>query len=124
MDERLIPINGLIALLRGEGGWAGLLRDQGFERRQLEAPISSPEREVRADAILYRIDPNLVLLGECKSGTNIDEAQARKYLSVDASWLERAGLLPGSCVVRRDDLVADSRMPEHRVEAAEPGRWS
>lgn len=95
MDERLIPINGLIALLRGEGGWPGLLRDQGFERHQLEAPISSPIGDFRADAILFRLDPNLVLLDECKSGRNIEEEQARKYLAVDASWLDRAGLLPG-----------------------------
>ncbi|HEX8105692.1 MAG TPA: hypothetical protein VF533_23960 [Solirubrobacteraceae bacterium] len=103
MDERLIPINGLIALLRGDGGWPGLLRDQGFQRHQLEAPISSPLGDFRADAILYRLDPDLILLAECKSGRNIEEEQARKYVAVDAGWLGRAGLLPGP-LRRRSDV--------------------
>ena len=43
MDERLIPINGLIALLRGDGGWPKTLGDAGFKRHQLEVPISTPK---------------------------------------------------------------------------------
>jgi hypothetical protein len=45
VDERLIPINGLIALLRGEGGWPALLREQGFRRHQLEVPASTSRRD-------------------------------------------------------------------------------
>jgi hypothetical protein len=94
VDERLIPINGLIALLRGEGGWPGLLLEQGFERHQFEVPVSTPVGEIRADALLYRCEPNLVLLGECKSGSNVEEEQARRYLAVDERWLRRSGALP------------------------------
>jgi hypothetical protein len=94
LDDRLIPINGLIALLRGEAGWPGLLRDQGFERHQFEVPVSTPLGDIRVDALVYRCEPDLVLLSECKSGRNIEEGQARKYVAVDELWLRRSGAVP------------------------------
>jgi len=94
VDQRLIPINGLLALLRGEGGWPGILRDQGFRRHQLEVPISSPLGDARADVLIYRRQPDLILLCECKSGRNIEERQARRYVAVDVSWLRRSGAIP------------------------------
>jgi hypothetical protein len=94
VDERLIPINGLLALLRGEGGWPGILRDQGFRRHQLEVPISSPLGDARADALIYRRQPALILLCECKSGRHVEPEQARRYVAVDVSWLRRSGAIP------------------------------
>jgi hypothetical protein len=94
VDRRLIPLNGLIALLRGDGRWLPLLRDQGWRRHQFEVLVSTPLGDFRADAVLLRIDPALVLLAECKSGRNLDEEQARKYLAADAVALRRAGTLP------------------------------
>lgn len=94
MDPRLIPINGLIALLRGEGGWPRLLGDAGFKRHQLEMPLITEKGEVRADALLYRDSPDLVVPCECKSGRNIDVTQAEKYLSLDFDWLQRGGAIP------------------------------
>lgn len=94
MDPRLIPINGLIALLRGEGGWPRPLGDAGFKRHQLEVPLNTKEGEVRADALVYRHSPDLILLCECKSGKNVDVEQAEKYLSLDVSWLRRSGVIP------------------------------
>lgn len=94
MDERLIPINGLIALLRGDGGWPAVLRDQGFERHQLEVPLTTPEGDTRVDALLYRREPDLILLAECKSGQNIDDDQAKKYLAADAAALRRTSAIP------------------------------
>lgn len=94
MDRRLIPINGLIALLRGEGGWPDPLGELGIQRHQLEVPITSSKGDTRADALLYRLDPALVLLCECKGGKNIDETQARKYLAVEFADLKRAGADP------------------------------
>lgn len=96
MDERLIPVNGLIALLRGEGGWPRLLGEQGLRRHQLEVPVSTPSGDFRADALLYRREPNLILLVEAKSGSNIDRAQAEKYLAADVAWLRRTGAIPPS----------------------------
>jgi hypothetical protein len=94
VDERLIPINGLLALLRGDGNWPALLRDQGFRRHQLEVPISTTLGDIRADALIYRLEPRLILLSECKSGRNIEGKQARRYMAADASWLRRAGVIP------------------------------
>lgn len=94
MDPRLLPINGLIALLRGDGGWPALLKDQGFERYLLEMTLTTPVGDTRIDAVLYRQDPGLVLLGECKSGRNIDEEQARKYEAATADLLRRTDALP------------------------------
>lgn len=94
MDPRLVPINGLIALLRGDGGWPALLGEQGFERHQLEVPLTTPVGDTRIDALIYRLDPNLVLLGECKSGRNIDEDQARKYEAGTADLMRRTDALP------------------------------
>lgn len=105
VDDRLIPINGLIALLRGEGGWPGLLGEQGFRRHQLEFPLSTPVGDIRADGLLYRCDPDLVLLAECKSGRNVEEKQARRYLAVDVNWLRRSGGIPPSLRDSGDVLV-------------------
>ncbi len=94
MDQRLIPINGLIALLRGDGGWPRTLGDAGFQRYQLEMPLSTPKGEVRVDALIYRLSPDLILLCECKSGKNIEAKQAGRYRSVNVEWLQRIGAIP------------------------------
>jgi len=60
----------------------------------LEVPLNTKEGEVRADALVYRQSPDLILLCECKSGKNVDVEQAEKYLSLDVSWLRRSGAVP------------------------------
>lgn len=118
MDERLIPVNGLIALLRGEGGWPRPLGDAGFLRHQLEMPLSTPMGEVRADALIYRQSPDLILPCECKSGRNIDVEQAEKYLSIDPEWLRRSGAIPPQ--LRDSESIAVQTLyvgnDEHRPE--------
>ncbi|HZO96450.1 MAG TPA: hypothetical protein VFB42_03675 [Gaiellaceae bacterium] len=104
MDRRLIPLNGLIALLRGDGRWPSLLRNQGWERHQFEMLVSTSSGDIRADAVLFRTAPALVLLAECKSGKNLEEEQARRYLAADATALRRAGTLPS--VLRDEPDVA------------------
>lgn len=94
MDPRLVPVNGLIALLRGEGGWPDLLRGQGFERHLLEVTLTTRAGDTRADAVIYRQAPDLVLVCECKSGTNIDEDQARRYAAATADGLRRTDAVP------------------------------
>jgi hypothetical protein len=102
VDKRLIPLNGLIALLRGDGQWPSLLCDQGWQRHQFEVLVSTPIGDFRADAVLFRTAPSLVLLAECKSGKNLDEEQARRYLAADATALRRAGTLPAA--FRNEDV--------------------
>ncbi len=50
---------------------------------------------VRADAIYYRRDPDLVILCECKSGKNIDARQARSYVAAEFAGLRQRGTHPG-----------------------------
>jgi hypothetical protein len=104
VDPRLVPINGLIALLRGDGGWPALLGQQGFQRHSLEGHLITEVSDTRVDAVIYRRDPDLVLLAECKSGGNIDERQARKYEAATVADLRRTDLLPSS--LRRTSAVA------------------
>jgi hypothetical protein len=59
-----------------------------------------------ADAILFREDPDLVVLSEAKSGRNIDEDQARTYAATDAHSLRRAGTMPPLFGRGRDPAVA------------------
>lgn len=94
MDSRLIPVNGLLALLMGDGGWPRILGDAGFVRYQLEMPLSTKHGEVVADAVIYRQSPDLILPCECKSGKHVKSEQTEKYLSLDVGWLRRNGAIP------------------------------
>jgi hypothetical protein len=94
MDPRLIPVNGLLALLNGEGGWPSVLGDAGFVRFQLEMPLATKKGEVVADALIYRLSPDLIMPCECKSGRDVKGDQAEKYLSLDVGWLRRNGAIP------------------------------
>ncbi len=119
MDERLIPLNGLLALLRGDGNWPAILRDQGFRRHQFEVPISTSLGDFRADALIYRREPDLILLCESKSGRNVEAEQAERYVDADVSWLRRAGAVPPE-LVQLEDAVPVRPMfvgrEEHRAE--------
>lgn len=95
MDKRLLPLNGLIALLSsGADKWPKLLRDQGWQRHQFEVRLGSSLGNFTADAVIYRLNTDVVLLGEAKSGNNIEEEQAQKYLDAGLDDLRRFGALP------------------------------
>jgi hypothetical protein len=92
VDKRLIPLNGLIALLSSrDDKWVKLLREQGWERHQFEVKIASSLGNFRADAVIFRHQPNVILLCEAKSGRNIDVEQGRKYLATTLEDLRRVG---------------------------------
>lgn len=94
MDRRLVPVNGVIALLRDEAGWPSALAGQGFRLHALEADVQSSPGVVRADAIFYRRDPDLIVLCECKSGRHVQARQARSYLTADFAGLRQRGTAP------------------------------
>ena len=95
MDKRLVPLNGLIALMSsGEDKWPKLLRDQGWQRHQFEVKIASSRGNFRADAVIFREEPNVVGLCETKSGRNLDDEQAKKYLATSLDDLRRVGAVP------------------------------
>jgi hypothetical protein len=92
VDKRLVPLNGLIALLsKSDDKWPKFLRDQGWQRHQFEVKVASSLGNFRADGVIFRLDPNVILLCEAKSGRNIDEDQARKYLVTTLEDLRRVG---------------------------------
>jgi hypothetical protein len=118
VDPRLIPINGLIALLTGDGGWPAILGEEGFKRHHLEMPLLTPKGDIRADAVLYRQSPDLILPAECKSGRNVDIEQGERYLSLDVEWLRRSGAIPPP--LRGSDAIAVQALyvgtDDHRPE--------
>ena len=101
-----------------DAGWPSPLGEQGFTRHLLEATVQSSDGTIRADAIAYRCDPDLVLLAECKSGKNLEEEQARRYLTADAIALRRAGTLPAP-FTKRDGVTVAAMfvgLEDHRAE--------
>lgn len=94
VDPRLRPLNAVLALVNRDGAWFHDLADQGFRLHAIELKVQSSAGLVVADAVVYRRSPDLVLLCEGKSGRNLEEAQARKYLAADAAALRRGGSLP------------------------------
>jgi hypothetical protein len=120
MERRLIPLNGLLALLSADGGWFDDLAQQGFRLHALEIEVESTPSVVRADAVIYRVDPDLILLCECKSGRNVEERQARGYSAAGIRGLRSRSSVP-SALVGRDVRVEPLfvALEEHRDEIAE-----
>jgi hypothetical protein len=94
VDPRLRPLNAVLALVHPDGAWFHDLAEQGLRLHSIELKVQSSAGIVVADAVLYRLDPDLVLLCEGKSGRNVEEEQARKYAMADAAALRRGGSLP------------------------------
>lgn len=119
MDVRLRPLNGLLALLRPDGAWFHNLADQGFRLHSIELPVQGSGGLVRADAVIYRQDPDLIVLCECKSGRNLDEEQARRYAAATYTALRRGAALPsvfrGQVAVNTMYVVLDDYRAEIEV---------
>jgi hypothetical protein len=97
MDRRLIPLNGVLALLSTGAGtsWPNDLAQQALRLHLLEGDVQSTPQTVRADVIAYRVEPALIVLFECKSGRNISPAQARGYCNATFDGLRRRTSIPG-----------------------------
>jgi hypothetical protein len=130
MDPRLIPLNGLIALARGDGLWPRPLGDQGLQIHLFEAPVFTEVGNITADAVLYRLESPLVVLAECKGGRNVSALQARRYLSANVEGIFAAGSLPSTLRDRDDTRVIavfvgnethrsdlEASMTQHRIQA-------
>src|SRR5947209_6814535 len=96
MESRLVPLNAVLALLRGDGGWPAPLRAQDFTCERLELPVTTSASTIVVDVLAHDTPVRCVLPIEAKSGANIDISQAQKYLVVDVSAIGRILTLPGA----------------------------
>ena len=106
MEDRLVPVNAVLALLTQDGGWFSDLADQGFRLHALELDVQSTPGVVRADVVVYRLDPDLVLLVEGKSGRGVEERQARGYQNANIVGIRTRSNLPNELVGRPDVRVS------------------
>lgn len=118
MEGRLIPVNAVLALLARDGGWFEDLADQGFRLHALELDIQSTPGVIRADVVAYRLDPDLMLLIEGKSGRNVEERQARGYSAADVAGIRARASLPNELVGRPSVAVSPLYvcLQEHRED--------
>ena len=118
MEDRLVPINAVLALLARDGGWFGDLGEQGFRLHALEIDVQSTPGVIRAGVVLYRLDPDLVLLVEGKSGRTVEERQARSYDAAEIAGIRARADLPNELVGRPRVVVSPLYvcLQEHRDE--------
>lgn len=100
VETRLIPVNAVLALVARDGGWFEDLANQGFRLHALELDVQSTPGVVRADVVLYRLDPDLILLVEGKSGQSVAERQARGYDAAEVAGIRARADLPNELVGR------------------------
>lgn len=98
VERRLVPVNAVLALLARDGGWFEDLAEQGFRLHALELDVQSTPGVVRADVVIYRVEPDLLLLVEGKSGGNVVERQARGYDAADVQGIRARADLPNELV--------------------------
>ena len=119
MERRLIPLNGVLALLHRDGAWFSDLVDQGFALHALELDVQSVPGVIRADVVMYRIAPDLVVLCECKSGRNVEERQALGYQAADLGGLRHRSSVPAPLVGREVSVYPlYAALEEHRDDVA------
>lgn len=90
MEARLRPLNGLLGLCVVGDLNPATLADAGFRLIALEVPVGVEEGRVVVDAVVLHEPSALLLACECKSGANVEEAQARKYAALDPVALAQA----------------------------------
>jgi hypothetical protein len=98
LEDRLVPLNALIALLTGHGGWPAPFQDDGVELKWLEVPVRTSEGLVVIDVLAYSNKLDLLVPAEAKSGANADEDQARKYASLEVEPILRQVTVQGATV--------------------------
>lgn len=95
MEPRLVPINALIALVTGEGGWPAPFGDAGYDLHGLEARLNvESKRNVIVDSIVVNGGARVVILSECKSGQNLRATQMESYTLVKPTHVARQVGLP------------------------------
>lgn len=96
MEEGLVPLNAVIALLAGHGGWPRAFSNDNLELRWLEVPVTMQEGLVTVDVLAYSPRLDLLVPTEVKSGANADEDQAKKYASMTSEDVLRLATVHGA----------------------------
>jgi len=91
VDNRLLPLNALLALLSGEGGWPSELGNAGYLPQAFEVPIilGKGSGAVRLDGVAAHEATQSAVIAECKSGKGVDPRQAEGYQLVTPEHLAR-----------------------------------
>ncbi|MHB1534040.1 MAG: hypothetical protein ACYC1D_05410 [Acidimicrobiales bacterium] len=105
MEPRLVPVNALIALLTGQGGWPALLGDQGFRFAWLEVPVKTSRSQVVVDVVALDDKASRAMVAESKSGGSIDAKQAAKYAAMTTTELRRMVTFPADPHAARLEVV-------------------
>jgi hypothetical protein len=88
VDSRFVPLNALIAFCsRYETAWPRPFFDAGYRLEALEFPAPSGDSRVVIDAVAWSPADSRFVLGEAKSGANADEAQAKRYATIQTNTL-------------------------------------
>ncbi|MEU8076783.1 hypothetical protein AB0B31_15170 [Catellatospora citrea] len=82
MEDRLLPVNAMLCLLLPNDAATPVLDRAGFRLAGLEIPAQARTGSVVIDSVLVHGASNHLVLGESKSGRNIEADQARKYAEV------------------------------------------
>ncbi|MEV0830930.1 MULTISPECIES: hypothetical protein [Streptosporangiaceae] len=89
MENRLIPINAVIALATTDGINPAVFADHGYRVAGLEIPVRTPVGSVVIDIVIANGSTGHLLAIESKCGGNVEEAQCVKYAALDATTLVR-----------------------------------
>ena|SRR6476469_835441 len=100
VEDRLLPVNGLLGLVTPHDVNQPLLRDRGYDLAGLEVPVTVGAGKVVTDALLFNRERSVLLACEAKSGANVEPAQAAKYRELDAEAVVLAGNITLSSPVR------------------------
>jgi len=90
VEDRLLPVNGLLGLVTPHDVNQPLLRDGGFELVGLEIPVAVGSGKVVIDVLLINQEHSVLLACEAKSGANVEAPQAEKYRDLDANTVVQA----------------------------------
>lgn len=113
MEDRLLPVNGLLGLVTPHDVNQPLLRDHGYELAGLEVPVTVGSGKVVIDVLLFNRERSVLLACEAKSGANVEALQAKKYRQLDAQAVVLAGNVTLSRQVQPTVVVVYTCLCEH-----------
>jgi hypothetical protein len=84
VEERLIPLNPVLDLATPHGINRPILAEAGYQVAGLEVPCVTSAGNVVIDVVLAHAQRSHLIACEAKSGSNVEEDQARRYGALEA----------------------------------------